>query len=274
MSNASSRGPVLPNAVKRTEEKGTIPGETTSRSASWGLLMSVVLTVIVYFAAQLIAVVCIAATLRLMGWDGSRMEQWLNEATVAQFLYIALAEALTVGAIVWLLRRRHIRLGQIGWGRPRVQHFGTALAWFGVYFVSYIVVAGVAKALIPTLNLEQEQQIGFQQAKAVAELVLTYISLAVLPPIAEEFLFRGFLYTGLRSKLRIWPAILVTSTLFAVGHLQFGSGAPLLWVAALDTFILSVVLCHIREKTGSLWPGIFIHAIKNSLAFTVLFLLK
>ena len=70
------------------------------------------------------------------------------------------------------------------------------------------------------------------------------------------------------------PAAIITSLMFAVGHLQFGSGAPLLWVAALDTFVLSLVLCYIREKTDSLWPGIFIHAIKNALAFSVLFLFK
>jgi membrane protease YdiL (CAAX protease family) len=59
--------------------------------------------------------------------------------------------------------------------------------------------------------------------------------------------------------------------LFGVAHLQFGSGAPLLWVAALDTFTLSIVLCYLREKTGSVWAGVFLHAIKNAIAFVALF---
>jgi membrane protease YdiL (CAAX protease family) len=82
------------------------------------------------------------------------------------------------------------------------------------------------------------------------------------------------LYKGLRNKFSFPVAAVATSLLFALGHLQFGSGAPLLWVAGLDTFVLSVVLCYLREKTGSLWPGIMIHAAKNAVAFSVLFLFK
>jgi len=52
-----------------------------------------------------------------------------------------------------------------------------------------------------------------------------------------------------------------------------GSGEPLLWIAALDTFILSFVLIYLKEKTGSLWPPIGLHMLKNSLAFISIFIL-
>jgi membrane protease YdiL (CAAX protease family) len=95
----------------------------------------------------------------------------------------------------------------------------------------------------------------------------------VLPPIVEETVFRGFIFTGLRGKLKfVWAAVL-TSLLFATAHLEFGSGKPLLWVAGLDTFTLSLALCYLREKTGSLWPGILLHALKNGVAFLSLFVL-
>ncbi len=84
---------------------------------------------------------------------------------------------------------------------------------------------------------------------------------------------RGFLYGSLKKQ---WPkiyAVLCTSALFAIAHLQFGSGAPLLWVAAIDTFILSLVLIYLRDKTGSLAASIMLHMLKNSLAFVALFLL-
>ena len=55
--------------------------------------------------------------------------------------------------------------------------------------------------------------------------------------------------------------------------MEFGSGQPLLWVAALDTFTLSMVLCYLRQETDSLWPGILLHALKNCIAFITLFVL-
>jgi len=95
----------------------------------------------------------------------------------------------------------------------------------------------------------------------------------VLPPLIEETVFRGFVYSGLRTKLKPVVAALITSAVFASLHLEFGNGKPLLWVAALDTFTLSMVLCYLRQKTNSLWPGIVLHALKNGLAFMSLFVI-
>jgi hypothetical protein len=84
---------------------------------------------------------------------------------------------------------------------------------------------------------------------------------------------RGFLFSSLKRGMTVVVAAIVTSSIFAIAHLQFGSDAPLLWLAAIDTFVLSLVLCYLRQKTGSLWPCIGLHMIKNGLAFTVLFLI-
>ncbi|MEJ0073120.1 MAG: CPBP family glutamic-type intramembrane protease [Candidatus Saccharibacteria bacterium] len=43
-------------------------------------------------------------------------------------------------------------------------------------------------------------------------------------------------------------------------------------MGAIDTFTLSVVLCYIREKTGTLWSGVLIHALKNGIAFLSLYI--
>jgi membrane protease YdiL (CAAX protease family) len=83
---------------------------------------------------------------------------------------------------------------------------------------------------------------------------------------------RGFLFTSLLKPAAVHlRRDLSPVVLFAAAHLQIGSGAPLLWTAAIDTFILSLVLCYLRYKTGSLWPGIFLHMLKNLLAFLVIF---
>ena len=52
----------------------------------------------------------------------------------------------------------------------------------------------------------------------------------------------------------------------------FESSSGILWVAGLDTFILSMVLVFVREKTDSLYASMGIHMVKNFLAFASLFL--
>ena len=56
-------------------------------------------------------------------------------------------------------------------------------------------------------------------------------------------------------------------------HLAEGGAAGPLWIGFIDTFILSLVLCYLRVKTGSLWAGITLHALKNGIAFVALFVI-
>ena len=263
--------PVPPTAQNKAHSQ--LPSQPASR-VPWGPVSAVLFTIALYIAGQFAAAILIMAALMSMGCSAEQSADWVSSVVTGQFVYILLAEILTVGGVIWFLRRRQIPLSSIGWNGLKLRYLGIALVGFGVYFVSYVMVTIIASHVVPSLNFDQEQQIGFETAHSSLDLTLTAISLVVLPPLAEEILFRGFLFGGLRRRYMFVPAAIITSLMFAVGHLQFGSGAPLLWVAALDTFVLSLVLCYIREKTDSLWPGIFIHAIKNALAFSVLFLFK
>lgn len=70
----------------------------------------------------------------------------------------------------------------------------------------------------------------------------------------------------------IVSATLITSVLFGLPHLLTGKEG-ILWVAMIDTFALSLILCFLREKTGSLYASILVHALKNTVAFGAIFVL-
>lgn len=237
----------------------------------WSPWVAVVYAVIVYFAAQIIAGLIIIIYPHLHHWDKLTSRRWLDNSVLAQFWYVLLAEALTIGAIAWFVKKRGSSLRAIGWRRIVRSDIGFGLLAFAAYFVIGRVLLAVAVSAV-SINVNQPQDIGFQAAAGFGGLALTFVSLVLLPPLVEETVFRGFVFGGLRNKLPLLWAAVGTSLLFASAHLQFGSGKPLLWVAAIDTFTLSMVLCYVREKTGSLWAGIFVHALKNGLAFASLFL--
>ena len=96
------------------------------------------------------------------------------------------------------------------------------------------------------------------------ERIFAFALFVIVAPFAEEAIMRGFLFGKLRqSKMPFWPAAIVVSLLFAVAHGQ--------WNVGVDTFILSMVACWLREVTKTIWPGVVIHMIKNFVAFMVLF---
>jgi membrane protease YdiL (CAAX protease family) len=232
---------------------------------------SILATIGIFFLSQIIAAILINMYPLLQNWTDQQATDWLSDSVAAQFSYILLAEVFAIAMVYYLLRWARVTWARIGWTSLHLKDVGYALVAYGLYFLVYLVVIVLATQLIPALDADQEQQIGFENAQSYIELMMTFVSLVILPSIAEEIIFRGFLFTSLRAKFRLRYAVIATSILFGIAHLQFGADAPLLWVAAIDTFVLSCFLCILRERSGSLWAPIFLHAIKNSVVFASLF---
>jgi membrane protease YdiL (CAAX protease family) len=91
---------------------------------------------------------------------------------------------------------------------------------------------------------------------------LTMLLGVVVVPLAEETIFRGFLYGVLKRYAGPAGAALVTAGLFAAMHLN-ASALPALFVLAL-CFTLAY------EATGSLLVTIFMHALFNFSMFLAL----
>lgn len=81
---------------------------------------------------------------------------------------------------------------------------------------------------------------------------------AVLPGVCEEFLFRGFLLSGIRRTAGKWGTILVVGVIFGLFHIY---GFKL-----LVTSLLGMLLAFVCWQTGSIWPGILVHVMHNAIA--------
>jgi membrane protease YdiL (CAAX protease family) len=85
---------------------------------------------------------------------------------------------------------------------------------------------------------------------------------ALVAPVCEEVFFRGFLLPGISRAMPIWAAVIVSSLLFGVAHVDLGSFAPLV--------VIGLLLGVVRWKTRSLWPSIFLHTLNNVAALLAL----
>lgn len=148
---------------------------------------------------------------------------------------------------------------------PILKDFTNAVLAFLPYFAISIALQTIVAAFVSDFNADQAQDVGFSDISGTWQLVLAFIALVILAPLAEELIFRGFVFGNARSKLGFWPAAIITSAFFGFVHGQ--------WNVGLDTFVLSMALCFLRERTGTIWAGVILHAIKNALAYTLLFLI-
>ena len=227
----------------------------------------IVSTILIFIISQLIAVFVVSLVYGIV----KPHHPDLDNSIIGQFFYIVLAEGLAAWLAIKLVQNRGLSLAVIGLGRrPKGSDLIKAAIGFAIFYGLIIVASVVINAVSPNLN-NQQQDIGFTNISNGGENALAFISLVILPPLGEETLVRGYLFSGLRKYWRFWPALAVTSLIFGAAHLEFGSGGPLVWAAAVDTFLLSIVLCFLRERTGALYAGMLVHMANNLIAFGVHF---
>ncbi len=226
-----------------------------------------------FLLSQALAAVIIGGLLSVTGEIDASPQTLFGSPVLLQFAFVLLAESLVLAGLGWLLRRLGIGLKDLGLVRPKLSDVGWAMVAFAVYISLYVIVISVLTPLVPGLDIDQKQDTGFDGASGVVPLVLVFLALVVLAPVTEEVLMRGFLFGSLRRRTGFWLSSAVTSVIFASLHLGGGEqGAGPLWIAAIDTFVLSLALCYLREKTGRLWASIGLHALKNGVAFAALFI--
>ena len=98
-------------------------------------------------------------------------------------------------------------------------------------------------------------------------LPLLWGCLGLVPAISEELLFRGFLWSALRRRFGPVPTWLLTSLVFSLMHVL--SPAMLTPERFLPSLLLGLVLGWIAWQSGSVLPGILLHAVHNTLLVTV-----
>ena len=85
----------------------------------------------------------------------------------------------------------------------------------------------------------------------------TLLAAVFVAPVCEELFFRGFVFMGLLRGMPLYLAIILSALLFAIAHGDAAS-FPVL-------FIIGLLLALMRWQTKSLWPGIILHCLNNSL---------
>lgn len=225
---------------------------------------------LLYLVPPTIAVMLLWLLLQLFGNSSSYSEQLLQSSAIVQFMYIAITEVIVIAVLVMLLKLGNLSWQKIGLARPKLNVIYYIVVGIFAYYAIFIVIALISQAVLP-IDFNQKQEIGFDTTITGISLLCAFMSLVILPPLVEEILFRGYLYTKFKQVASvIWSTVFV-SVLFGAAHLQIGSGNSLLWFAAIDTMILSFVLVYLREKSGNIWAGVGVHALKNLVAFTILF---
>jgi membrane protease YdiL (CAAX protease family) len=195
------------------------------------------------------ALLLLPITFALLALVGAAALDWgLPGVAVAQLVGFALP--------AWLTAARSGRPARVlALVRPsRRALAGAALVGATYWYLS----AALLVPLVDGLMTEREVRELTLHFSGPEPLAVKLLALAALPAVCEELLFRGAIARGLRGRLGLAGAALLSSAYFALMH---GSLARL-----PITFALGLILAIATLRTGSLWPAMMIHAGNNSAA--------
>ena len=137
--------------------------------------------------------------------------------------------------------------------------FITLLGTWPLLMLMFILIT-VAGYLIKgnDYQMPQHQELEFltNNPQASVRLLIAFTTIIIVP-FFEEILFRGIFQSTIRNYLkRPWISIFLSSIIFATVHANMEH-----WPVI---FVLGISLGYSYEKTGRLYPAIFIHALFNA----------
>ena len=174
-----------------------------------------------------------------------------SKANLAQSALIVLLELAYLLPVILIFAWRGIHWKHLGFGKfdPSTLSIGC-----GLLVGAYIIII-LHNVLLYVLGVDTQ---GEEIVKVFTKLnspFWFFIVGAVFAPLVEETFFRGFLFQGFRERYGWQIAMLLSSAIFAIAHLDL--------VALIPTFVLGNVLAYVYHRSNSIWPGAILHFLVN-----------
>ena len=161
------------------------------------------------------------------------------------------------GCFLWYSRKR-----DPGWtGRPLRYGRLTSLDGLGAGLAMLAGLAIASSIFLSMVLLRMEAMIPDDGMAARSEAIeaagyVKYLVFSMtVAPVAEEAFYRVFTYGALRRCLSVVPAAILSSFLFAAGHMTMGH------LASGTAF--GLFLAMVYEYTGTWWASTFCHVVYN-----------
>src|SRR5580658_7382091 len=133
---------------------------------------------------------------------------------------------------------------------------------FGIGMAIAIALCGVLVLQNKAIHTHPEAMPKVRKKLAYGEPILPHTpaerarfhAVSITAGVCEEFLFRGFLLWYFAVWVGVWPAALLSSIVFGMGHVYLGvKQIP-------NTALIGFIMAALSILSGSLWPAMLLHA--------------
>ena len=221
---------------------------------TWGYVATFGWALLTYVVASLLAIIV------LYIWDPATFPADLDfSGLMKDAQYISLSTIVTnvilvalLVVAVWIGHWKAKDYLALNWATP--QEVGVALASLVILLPGLDALAYLlGQPIIPSFVIDV-----YTSAQSQGSLPLLWLAIVVAAPVAEEIIFRGFIFRGwVHSTQRPMLGILVITLLFTVIHIQYN------WFGLLQVFMIGLLLTWTRWRSGSTLLPMVMHVITN-----------
>ena len=234
----------------------------------WG--MALLWLVAVFLVSQLIVVIVVAGYIvvfddistpeNIMTAMESRLDILFLGNSTGQILCFALASFLVVG--LHTVSKNKTSFLRMAWSEKTPLYMLLAIPLI-LFIQPVIMFLGYLNSFLPVPDLLAEMQQNQYQMfedflRKDGVLLLGLFHIALVPAFAEEILFRGYIFRAFEKNKGVIAALIFSSLIFALFHLQLTNILPLATLGA--------VMGLLTWMSGSIWPAVVAHFMNNGAA--------
>lgn len=233
----------------------------TKYSTSFNIPLTIKFSLFMAFLVSFLLPLILFSPLIIAKLLGINLIEWIEITTDNFGMYIFFSQTVGLLAsfiiIAKKLNKRHLPWSSVGLRGFKVFQAiryiaGYYLILLGLLIAFALIAASVGVEMPSTPDNEKG---GTGMLRVMGSFWLTFALTVVVAPIVEELIFRGVLFPAIKRRYGLIFGVVVSSLIFTLVHVN-----PIQMISVLP---LGIYLAVMYQRTGSIYPGMILHATWN-----------
>ncbi len=212
---------------------------------------------LIVLAISEIAVYFLRFTLTVFGLWNTKTIAFLSDPAFTQVFNVVCSITMFTIPFVIVFKMQNVRIsGLIKFKKPKLNDvLPYGLIGIGFCSIANILVAYMG-SIFSQFGIKYNVDYG-KKPDGIFGFMLTFIAVAIIPALVEEFACRGIILGSLRKYSDAF-AVLTSAIIFGILHGNFQQ-IPF-------AFLVGLILGYVTVKTNSIWTAVAIHCFNNAVS--------
>lgn len=186
-----------------------------------------------------------------------RSVEYVNYIGVNAEKILIISSIITV-LVLWIIykRKRINVIGELGLNDFKlINGYASIVLGVSAWAINYGLVNILSEIMVLKKYFYEFNTATSTVANPNTNIFITILSIVIIVPFAEEFLFRGIIQNTLTKGFSIKSSIIIQASVFGIFHGNVIQG--------VYTVLLGLLLGYVAYKTRSIWSSVIIHIMNN-----------